>query len=407
VEVKTFYDRYPYPPPVDDLEPYRRRWQDSQRRRADFHLFWPWRSYCEDYSILIAGCGTSQAAKYAMRWPAAQITAIDFSTASIQHTERLKHRYRLDNLQVRQIALEQVGDLRAKFDQIVCTGVLHHLRDPDAGLRALRSVLAPHGVMHLMLYAPYGRSGIYMLQEFLRRVRFQPPEADINGLVEALKVLPPDHPLARLMHEAADFRTEAALADALLHPQDRAYSVPQLFEFLRANAMRFGRWLRQAPYSFHVGLLSRIPQRLRGAPVSPEDQYAAAELFRGTMVRHSAIVHRDDDPLTSEISFASNSSDWLRYVPIRVPDSLRVEERLPAGMAAVLINRAHTYKDIYLPVLPHEKRLHDAIDGKRMIGELLSGESEREASRALFERLWWHDQVVFDASAAPPGSEAG
>jgi hypothetical protein len=32
VEVKDFYDRYPYPPPVDDLDAYRRRWQQSQRK---------------------------------------------------------------------------------------------------------------------------------------------------------------------------------------------------------------------------------------------------------------------------------------------------------------------------------------------------------------------------------------
>ena len=405
MEVKAFYDRYPYPPPVDDLEAYRRRWQDPQRRRADFHLFWPWRPYREDYSVLVAGCGTSQAAKYAMRWPAAQVTAIDFSTASIEHTERLKRRYKLDNLQIRQIALEQVAELQASFDQIVCTGVLHHLRDPDAGLRALRSVLAPHGAMHLMVYAPYGRSGIYMLQEFFRRVGFRPAQGDMNDLIGALKVLPPDHPLARLMHEAPDFRTEAALADALLHPQDRAYSVPQLCQFLRTNAVRFGRWLRQAPYSFQVGLLSRIPQRQRDAPATPEDQHAAAELFRGTMVRHSAIVYRDDDPPSSDIGFASDSSDWLRYVPLRVPDTVVIQEQLPVGMAAVLINRAHTYKDIYLPIRPHEKRWLEAIDGKRMIGELLSGKTERESARSLFERLWWHDQVVFDASAASTNNE--
>jgi hypothetical protein len=47
-EVRDFYDRYPYPPPVDDLEKYRRHWQDRQRRRADYHLFWPNRPYRED-----------------------------------------------------------------------------------------------------------------------------------------------------------------------------------------------------------------------------------------------------------------------------------------------------------------------------------------------------------------------
>jgi SAM-dependent methyltransferase len=103
VEVQAFYDRYPYPPPIDDLDAYRQRWQDHERRRADFHLFWPTSSYREDYSILVAGCGTLQAAKYAVRWPAARVTGIDFSATSVQHTEGLKRKYQLDNLQIHQL----------------------------------------------------------------------------------------------------------------------------------------------------------------------------------------------------------------------------------------------------------------------------------------------------------------
>jgi len=68
-EVRDFYDRYLYPRPIDSPDTYRRLWQDQQRRRADYHLFWPTRSYREDQSILFVGCGTSQAAKSALRWP--------------------------------------------------------------------------------------------------------------------------------------------------------------------------------------------------------------------------------------------------------------------------------------------------------------------------------------------------
>jgi SAM-dependent methyltransferase len=395
VDVQAFYDRYPYPPPIDDLDSYRRRWQDPHRRRADFHLSWPTRSYREDYSILVAGCGTSQAAKYALRWPAAQVTGVDFSATSVRHTAELKRKYTLDNLEVHQLALERVGDLGTSFDQVVCTGVLHHLADPDAGLRALRRVLKVDGAMHLMVYAPYGRSGIYMLQEFCKRVGFHAPEDKIRDLLVALNALPPAHPLTRLLREAPDFRTEAALADALLHPQDRAYTVPQLFDFLRTNGLKFGRWVRQAPYSLQQGVMSRIPRPLRMAQIPLEDQFAAAELFRGTMMRHSVVAYRDDNPHAPEITFTGDA--WLRYIPIRMSDTLCVEEKLPPGIAAMLINRTHIYTDIGLPLRPHEKRLFESIDGKRMIGEL-AHQNERDAAGSLFERLWWHDQTVFDAT---------
>jgi SAM-dependent methyltransferase len=403
-EVRAFYEHYPYPPPVDSLEKYRRFGQDRQSRRVDYHLFWPARSYKEDLSILIAGCGTSQAAKHALRWPAAQVTGIDFSATSVRCTEELKRKYNIDNLQVRELPIERVGDLKTSFDQIICTGVLHHLADPDAGLRALRGVLKPDGAMHLMVYAPYGRTGIYMLQEFRRRIGIHANDEEIRDLIAALTALPSGHPLENLLRETPDFRQEAALADALLNPQDRSYSVPQLFDFIEKAGLTFVRWLKQAPYSPHCGVVAKIPQASRLKDLSVAEQYAAVELFRGTMVRHSAVVYRDDSPGGPQpVSFAGDA--WLGYVPLRMPNTICVQERLPPRAAGVLINQTHTYRDLFMPIDATEKGLFDAIDGNCSIGGIVERtlpssqtKSQLDMARTFFEKLWWYDQVVFDAS---------
>lgn len=407
-EVRDFYDRYPYPPPVDDLENYRDRW-DEPRRRADFHLFWPWRAYREDQSILVAGCGTSQAARHAMRWPNAPVTAIDCSACSVKCTERLKQKHDLKNLEVHQLPVEEVSELGMSFDQIVCTGVLHHLADPLVGLTALRSVLKQEGAMQLMVYAPYGRIGIYMLQEFCRRVGIQTTDESVMDLNRALGALPPGHPLQTLIShgQSQDFRSEAALADSLLHPRDRAYSVPQLFEFLENGGVIFGRWLRQAPYSVHCGIVAKIPQATGIERLPPAEQYAAIELFRGTMARHSVIAYRNDSvDCHRQIDLAAES--WMENVPIRMPDTICVCDRLPPGSAGVLINRSHIYRDLFLQVSPKEKMWLEAIDGVRNIGEILErtpSQSPRrtdlEAARTFFNRLWWYDQVVFNTSRQP------
>ena len=314
----------------------------------------------------------------------------------MRHTEDLRRKHNLTNLEVHQLPIDRVGDLGMTFDEIVCTGVLHHLANPEAALRALRDVLALDGAMHLMVYAPYGRAGIYMLQEFCRVLGIQASDSEIRDLVVALGALPAGHPLARLLREAPDFRQEAALADALLHPLDRAFSVPQLLDFIGSAGLTFSRWIRQAPYSPHCGLMARLPQAARIAALEPAKQHAAAELFRGAMMSHSVIVRRDDCPGPSPVIGFSGDA-WLNYVPVRVPDTLCVRERLPAGAAAVLINQAHTFTDIYLPIDARENRLVDGIDGERRIGEI-AGDEPRDVCRALFERLWWHDQVVFDTS---------
>ena len=294
--------------------------------------------------------------------------------------------------------------MKASFDQIICTGVLHHLAEPDAGLRALRDVLNPDEAMHLMVYAPYGRTGIYMLQEFCRRIGVHANDEGIRDLITALKALPRGHPLEALLREAPDFREEAALADALLNPQDRAYSVPQLFDLIEKAGLTFGRWLKQAPYIPHCGVLPMIPQASRLAQLSLAEQYAAVELFRGTMVRHSVIAYRDDSPGAAQrISFAGDA--WLDYVPLRMPDTMCVQDRLPPGAAAVLINPTHAYRDLIMPIDSTEKGLFDAIDGNRSIGGIVEGtltspraRLQLDMARTFFEKLWHYDQVVFDAS---------
>lgn len=402
--VRSFYEKYPYPGPVESLDKYKLQWQDPQRRRADYHLYGPDKPYREDLSILIAGCGTSQAAKHAIRNPNARVTGIDFSSKSISFTEKLKKKYDLDNLKVVKLSIENVKELEMSFDRIVCTGVLHHLPDPDAGLKALREVLNPDGAMHLMVYAPYGRTGIYMMQDFCRLLGIKADDEGIRNLIRSIKGLPPGHPLETLIRNAPDFQYEEALADALLNPMDRAYTVPQLFEFIKKGGLKFGRWIKQAMYSSRCGVMSQIPQSEKLQQLSSEEQYAAAELFRGTMVRHSLIAYRDDNTDGNTASVSFDDKEWQRYIPIRLPDTLCIEEQLPEGAAAILISKSQ-YRDIYLPVDTNEKLLFEAIDGSSTIKDIAEKtltspdqNSQINTSRTFFEKLWWYDQVVFDIS---------
>src|SRR6266849_3492800 len=231
--VRAFYDSHPYPAPIGNLDRHRELYRNPNRRRALSLLLWPTEKQRANREILVAGCGTSQAAIHALREPDARVTAIDISETSLRHTCDLQQKYRLRNLDLHRLAIERVQELGRMFDQIVCTGVLHHLPDPDTGLRALRNVLAPHGAMHLMVYATYGRAGIYMMQEYCRLLGIGATEAELRDLDTTIGALSSDHPIAGVVKRARDFRNPDALADALLHPQDRAYTVPQLYVWLQ------------------------------------------------------------------------------------------------------------------------------------------------------------------------------
>jgi SAM-dependent methyltransferase len=394
--IRAFYERRPYPAPLATLEKRLEHYRDPPRRRAHSLLLWPLEKPRPDRTILVAGCGTSQAARHALMEPEARVTAIDVSETSLRHTRDLQEKHDIRNLQLHRLAIERIGELGETFDQIVCTGVLHHLSDPDAGLRSLRDVLTRDGAMQIMVYAPYGRAGIYMMQDYCRLLGIGVGDDDLRDLGQTVQALPSDHPIAGVVKRAKDFARPDALADALLNPQDRAYSVPQVFDWLERCGLAFGRWYEQAPYLPQCGAIEDAPHGARLTALGPSDQHAAVELLRGTMDRHSFIAYRDDREREAQpILFEGDA--WRSFVPVRLPWTLTVKDRAPRGVAAALINPRHTYPDLALFIDAAEERLLDAIDGERSIAEILQGARSDEQGRQFFKRLWEHDLIVFDA----------
>jgi SAM-dependent methyltransferase len=398
-EVRAFYESHPYPAPLESLDEHRELYRNPDRRRALSLLMWPAGKQRTDREVLVAGCGTSQAAVYAMREPDAHVTGIDVSQTSLDCTRELQRKYGLKNLDLHKLAIEQAGSLGRKFDHIVCTGVLHHLPDPDAGLRSLGDVLAPEGAMHVMVYAAYGRAGIYMMQEYCRLIGVRATERELQELGATIGALSDDHPIAAIARRARDFRRPDALADALLHPQDRAYTVPELHAWLERCGLVFSRWFEQAPYLPQCGAIAGMPHAARLRALPPKSQHAAVELLRGTMTRHNFIAYRDDRGGDRQpITFDGDASP--SYVALRLPWTLCIRERLPPGAAAVLINRAHGAPDLALPIDSAEARIFAAIDGKRSVDEIARSvtSADRERTRKFIERLWEYDQVVIDAT---------
>ncbi len=396
--VRSFNDLHPYPP-VENLDECPRKWQDEDRRLADFHLHWPRRPYREDLRVLVAGCGTALAARHALRRPTAHVIGIDISEASVNHTLALKKKYDLSNLDVFRMPIEQVPGLGEVFDLIVCTGALYHLSDPQSGLRALRKVMDVNGALDLMVYAPYGRAGVYMLQEYCRRLGIGDSSAEIRDLARTLAALPRSHPLVRLLGTTPNFQSLSGMADALLHPQEQAYTVVQLFELLSACELKFGRWVRQARYLPQCSSLHTTPHAARLAKLPIEKQYAALELFRGDMLRHNLVAHLPEQAEEQVLSF--NGVDWLGYIPLRLPDVGISQNRL-RGKAAVLTNLANSDLELVLPVDELERQIFNGINSRRTIADIVQlvavergqkPDAIHNRSRLLFEQLWWYDLV--------------
>ena len=123
--VKEFYEKHPYPPPVENLDAYSKLWSNPNRQRTELNLYCPDGNSATERTILVAGCGTSQAAKHAMRWPQAKVIGVDVSITSIRKSNALKQKYKLQNLTLQQMPIERVDELGIRrirlFAQVFCT----------------------------------------------------------------------------------------------------------------------------------------------------------------------------------------------------------------------------------------------------------------------------------------------
>ena len=129
------YERWRYPEPIDDLAAWvETNWEWFDPGHAH-RVLWPDRAYKPNLDILIAGCGTNQAAIFAFTNPGANVVAVDVSQPSLDHERYLKEKYGLANLELHLLPIEELPTLGLDFDLVVSTGVLHHMTDPLRGMR--------------------------------------------------------------------------------------------------------------------------------------------------------------------------------------------------------------------------------------------------------------------------------
>lgn len=266
------YEAWVYPEPIQDLPAWLvSNWQWFDPSHAH-RLFWPARDYKPDLDILIAGCGTNQAAVFAYTNPGARVVAIDVSNTSLDHHRFLKEKYALANLELHRLPIEDVGTLQRDFDLIVSTGVLHHMADPQAGMRALAACLRPEGVAAIMLYARYGRIGVEMLQGVFRDLGLHQDVPSLAVVKAALAALPQDHPLRSYMGVAPDLSFDAGLVDTFLHGRDRSYTVDDCLDLVASAGLVFQDWFLKSSYEPAVGsgnpfleAVAALPQEKRWA----------------------------------------------------------------------------------------------------------------------------------------------
>jgi SAM-dependent methyltransferase len=228
--VREQYEESPYPRWIDDELSKPRTFQEALLER------FPYLTSVDVGSpvrILIAGCGTGRhPIEIAAKYSDAQVTAIDLSKASLAYGIRQARRYELSNLNFLHGDILNL-ETHHEFDLIEAMGVLHHLKDPVAGLRTLLRALKPGGYMKIGVYSTRRRA---VLQDAKRIVA----ERNIGRSPHELREIRQEI-IRRLPDPATgplgtnDFYYMSGFRDLLCHVQEVSYYPSELKAILEAE----------------------------------------------------------------------------------------------------------------------------------------------------------------------------
>ncbi len=391
------YDRWEYPPPVTDLEAWTENHWDWFDPFWAHRVLWPDRAYKPDLDILIAGCGTFQAAVFAYMNRAARVVAIDVSRSALDHQQYLKDKHQLVNLELHLLAIEEVSALERDFDLIVSTGVLHHMADPLAGLKALGGCLRRDGALGVMLYAKYGRFGVELLESAFRDLGLSQDDASVQLVKEAVAALPADHPVRPYLQGARDLLSDGALVDTFLHARQRSYTVDECLDLVGAAGLAFQGWLRNAPYYPHdafVAPAGAFQSLLNGLPDTT--LWSVMERLQPANATHFFVACRPERP-TQDYAIDFSTASSLDYVPLPRTACLLSGDEIHLPGARLKLTPAQ------LPIVQQ-------VDGRRSIREIIDSVTQgnredetqvREFGHQLFQSLWRLDFLAMALNTSP------
>jgi SAM-dependent methyltransferase len=386
------YEALPYPP-RDPRDETKRLITGSPSRPMELnhYVFGGGRDFSKPFRALVAGGGTGDAAimlaqQLADEKANAEIVYLDWSQAARKVVEARAATRKLTNLRFVTGSLIEFETLGlGTFDYIDCCGVLHHLPDPQAGLRALAGALADDGGMGLMLYGQLGRTGVYPIQDMLRALLGEADDvpARVTAAKKLLNQLPPTNWLKRNPYVADHFTEgDSGIFDLLLHARDCAYDVREVAALVEGAGLRMASFIPPARYEPASYLTdATLLKRLDSA--SPLERAAFAENLAGNLKVHVFYVVKTGNAVRPPLP------DHPDLIPVYTElNPVELAQRLkPSGT----LNASIDGWQAKLPLPPLAPALAAAIDGQRSLTDihLMLAEKRRDLDWAEFQRQFW------------------
>jgi SAM-dependent methyltransferase len=237
--IKSHYENYNYPEPVQDInkELIENNIVYYDDPTYNWHKIFPEKPFSKDkISILIAGCGTEQAAIIAKLSPQHEVIGIDLSSSSLKHQEKLINKHKINNLKLINSDFREIK-FDKKFDIIISTGVIHHLEDPGSALEYFYNNLKDDGAISLMVYGNKSTHATNELRKLFFKLNFKHDKESIESVRKIYNKINPYHPGVIHTKNSSELKYDSGIVDHILHQSEHFYSIRELNELLNKNKL--------------------------------------------------------------------------------------------------------------------------------------------------------------------------
>ena len=294
--VQQLYNTYPFPPePLLDEPPpgYNWRWNWI----AAYNFCTGRKPERENIRILDSGCGTGVGTEYLILLnPHAEIVGVDISEKALEIAQKRSQQSGVATnhnhpISFHHLPLENADQIEGEFDLINCVGVLHHLPDPMAGIKALSKKLAPGGIFHIFVYAELGRWEIQLMQKAISLLQTETKGDYKDGVFLGRKIfdsLPENNRLVKREKEkwCLENHLDESFADMYVHPQETDYNIDTLFELIEASGLEFIGFSNPQYWDLKRLIGESEDLMKRGEKLSDRQRYRLTELLDPENITH-------------------------------------------------------------------------------------------------------------------------
>jgi len=242
IKVKNHYEENPYPRWSVSLLPQKCSFieevinNDLQNKTLENNL------YSETSELLIARCGTGKQVVDATRYGNLKITAVDLSVSSLTYGMRKCNEFGINNVQFIHSDILNLIDLNKKFDVIECSGVIHHMDNPNDGLKVLKKILKPGGYLKLGVYSELARKFIVEMKEYIKAKKYTDTAKDLRIFRNDVFNFEDNNIEKNIVSKlflSDCFWNLSGVRDLVFHKQEYRYCIDDLIEMFKLFNFQF------------------------------------------------------------------------------------------------------------------------------------------------------------------------